>query len=188
MLYKETVSKEMWELIQKLMKDEKLKDFVLVGGTALSIKIGHRISVYIDLFTTKSFDAGKMLEYLEKNYNTMKSQHFNNAIFTYINRIKVDLVTHKYPLGKPVEINENIRLISTEDIGAMKLHAIMQSGKRLKDFVDMYFLLEHHPLKNLPGCLRKEIWRKFENGRIRLTPSSGHRYGRKNHVNEKQRK
>ena len=35
MLYKETVSKEMWELLQRLMKDEKLKDYILVGGTAL---------------------------------------------------------------------------------------------------------------------------------------------------------
>jgi hypothetical protein len=34
MLYKEIVTKEMWELLQNLMKDEKLKDFSLVGGTA----------------------------------------------------------------------------------------------------------------------------------------------------------
>ncbi|TDD76081.1 hypothetical protein [Flavobacterium caseinilyticum] len=29
----------------------------------------------------------------------------------------------------------------------MKLHAIFQNGTRIKDFVDMYFLLEHHSLK-----------------------------------------
>lgn len=44
MLYKETVTKEMWELLQRLMKDEKLKDFNLVGGTALSLMIGHRLT------------------------------------------------------------------------------------------------------------------------------------------------
>lgn len=43
MLHKETVSKEMWELLQKLMKDEMLKDFTLVGGTALALKLGLRL-------------------------------------------------------------------------------------------------------------------------------------------------
>jgi len=47
----------MWELMQRLMKDDVLKDFVLVGGTALSLKIGHRMSVDIDLFTQKDFNA-----------------------------------------------------------------------------------------------------------------------------------
>ena len=62
MLYKETVSSEMWELLQKLMKDEMLKDFSLVGGTALNLKIGHRISIDIDLFTTKGFDEMALLK------------------------------------------------------------------------------------------------------------------------------
>jgi len=34
---------------------------------------------------------------------------------------------------------------SLEDIGAMKLNAIAGSGNRLKDFVDMYYLLAHLP-------------------------------------------
>jgi hypothetical protein len=31
----------------------------------------------------------------------------------------------------------------------MKLHAIVQNGSRYKDFIDMYFLLEHQPLQFL---------------------------------------
>lgn len=150
MLYKETVSNEMWQLLEKLMKDEKLKDYILVGGTALSLKIGHRKSVDIDLFTTKDFDSREMYYYLNQKYNAIitESRLFNNTVLTHINDIKVDIVTHKYPLLNPVEMNEGIRMISNEDIGAMKLHAIFQSGKRLKDFVDMYFLLEEKPLKD----------------------------------------
>jgi hypothetical protein len=41
MLFKETVTSEMWTLLHKLVNDEHLKDFVLVGGTALSLRIGH---------------------------------------------------------------------------------------------------------------------------------------------------
>ncbi|MBP2619527.1 nucleotidyl transferase AbiEii/AbiGii toxin family protein [Chryseobacterium jejuense] len=150
MLYKETVSNEMWELLQKLMKDEKLKDYILVGGTALSLKIGHRKSVDIDLFATKDFDSKEMLNYLHNTYGTdlNQSQLYNNTVLTYINDVKVDVVTHKYPLLNPIEEKEGVRMISNDDIGAMKLHAIFQSGKRMKDFVDMYFLLDDKPLKH----------------------------------------
>ena len=37
-------------VLKSLMNDEKLNDFVLVVGTALSLRIGHRISIDMDLF------------------------------------------------------------------------------------------------------------------------------------------
>lgn len=148
MLYKETVSSEMWELLQKLMKDEMLKDFSLVGGTALSLKIGHRISIDIDLFTTKGFDEMALLKHLANKYpEVLIRDMFNNTILLDIDKIKVDILSHQYPWQKPVETKEGIRLASLEDIGAMKLHAIFQNGTRIKDFIDMHFLLEHHPLR-----------------------------------------
>lgn len=148
MLHKETVSREMWELLQKLMKDEMLKDFSLVGGTALSLKIGHRISIDIDLFTTKGFDEMALLKHLANKYpEVLIRDMFNNTILLDIDKIKVDILSHQYPWQKPVETKEGIRLASLEDIGAMKLHAIFQNGTRIKDFIDMHFLLEHHPLR-----------------------------------------
>ena len=149
MLYKETVTQEMWELLQRLMKDEKLKEFNLVGGTALALRLGHRLSVDIDLFTTKDFDSKLMLNYLHDTYgvNQNESKFFLNTVLTYIDNIKIDIVTHNYPLLNSAETIEGVRMISNEDIGAMKLHAIHQSGNRYKDFVDMYFMLEQEPLK-----------------------------------------
>ena len=44
MLHKETVDASTLELLKQLMADRRLKDFVLVGGTALSLQMGHRIS------------------------------------------------------------------------------------------------------------------------------------------------
>ncbi|MDD2674201.1 MAG: nucleotidyl transferase AbiEii/AbiGii toxin family protein [Flavobacterium sp.] len=149
MLYKETVTKEMWELLQRLMKDEKLKDYILVGGTALALRLGHRLSIDVDLFTTKDFDSLMMLKYLHGTYgaNIKESRLFPNTVLTHIDDIKVDVITHNYPLLNSIEETEGVRIISNEDIGAMKLHAIHQSGNRYKDFVDMYFMLEQEPLK-----------------------------------------
>ncbi|MFW0740001.1 nucleotidyl transferase AbiEii/AbiGii toxin family protein [Flavobacterium sp. T12S277] len=148
MLHKETVSQEMWELLQMLMKDEMLNDFNLVGGTSLSLQIGHRLSIDIDLFTVKDFDVLAMLSHLKKSHSTLKVENIDtNTLMIKIGSIKVDILTHKYAWQRPVQTIENVRLASILDIGAMKLHAIFRNGTRIKDFVDMYFLLDHHPLK-----------------------------------------
>lgn len=147
MLHKNTVINELWELLQKLMRDEKLQDFILVGGTALSLQIGHRISIDIDLFSTKDFDNESISKHLKQKLNANVKAILPNTILMNINHVKVDVIAHKYPLQKQILEIDNVRLASLEDIGAMKLHAIFQNGTRIKDFVDMYFLLEHNPLQ-----------------------------------------
>ena len=49
MLHKETVRTELLNLLYRLIAAGPLKDFVLVGGTALSLRIGIRKSIDIDL-------------------------------------------------------------------------------------------------------------------------------------------
>ena len=71
MLRKETVEPGTLELLKELMLDNYLSNFFLVGGTALTLLLGHRTSIDIDLFSLHSFDENKMLTYLEqeKDYN-----------------------------------------------------------------------------------------------------------------------
>lgn len=38
----------------------------------------------------------------------------------------------------------------------MKLHTIIQSGKRLKDFIDIYYLLEHFCMNEMIDFFRKK--------------------------------
>lgn len=59
------------------------------------------------------------------------------------------ILAHQYPILNKVEKVGGIRMLSLQDIGAMKLQAILYSGSRLKDFVDMYFLLERLPLQKI---------------------------------------
>ena len=149
MLYTKTVETGTLDLIKKLMLDEELFKFNLVGGTALSLKLGHRKSIDIDLFTDTNFDAHFLGNHLEKTYNAALSGILTNGVFAFINNVKIDLLAHQYPILNQVEIKEGIRMLSLEDIGAMKLNAILNSGTRLKDFVDMYALLEHLPLNKV---------------------------------------
>ena len=67
----------------------------------------------------------------------------------FINGIKVDILAHQYPIFNKVEKVDGNRMLSLQDIGAMKLKAILQSGTRLKDFMDIHFLLEQLPLQKI---------------------------------------
>ena len=77
MLYYNTVNQLLRETLDLLMKAETFKDFRLVGGTALSLQLGHRESVDIDLFSDVSygnidFDA----------IDLFLNQHFQYVDFT----------------------------------------------------------------------------------------------------------
>jgi hypothetical protein len=140
MLQKETISESTLELLKTLMQDQLLKDFFLVGGTALALQIGHRISIDLDLFSTDGFDENTMLTELENKYKFQLDYQAKNTLKGEIEGIKVDLITHSYPLVKPLIQTEGVRMAAPEDISAMKLNAIVGNGTRLKDFIDIAYL------------------------------------------------
>jgi hypothetical protein len=145
-LYTEAVAPEMLALVRKLMADKRLDEFNLVGGTALALQLGHRKSIDVDLFSTRGFDVGQMAEHLKSQYGAEISRQNSTGVFGRIEGIKFDILTDPYPLIDPVEKIDGIRMLSLRDIGAMKMSAIYDDGERQKDFVDMYKLLEKHPL------------------------------------------
>lgn len=145
MLQTQTVEASTLALIKTLMSDQKLDDFYLVGGTALSLKLGHRLSIDIDLFIGKDFDSSFLNSHLQSQYGLSDALEIKNGLFGFIDQVKVDFISHQYGLIQPVETIEGIRMLSLQDIGAMKLQAIVQNGTRLKDFVDVYYLLEKIP-------------------------------------------
>lgn len=50
MLQKETVDPNTFSFLEQIAKQSELKEFALVGGTALSLQLGHRISTDLDFF------------------------------------------------------------------------------------------------------------------------------------------
>jgi hypothetical protein len=156
MLHKETVDQATLELLNQLQQKEYLKGFYLVGGTALALKMGHRKSVDLDLFSNFSFDAVQLLENLSSDFSYALFFSANNTLKGSINQIQVDILAHRYPfVSDPIAI-ENISMLSMEDIAAMKLNAISVSGQRVKDFIDIYFLLETYSIEEMIGFYKKK--------------------------------
>jgi hypothetical protein len=68
-----------------------------------------------------------------------------------INGVFVDLLTHDYKYVADHFQNEGIKLASKQDIAAMKVNAITGNGTRIKDFVDIYFLLKEFSFSEIVG-------------------------------------
>lgn len=137
------------ELLKNLQNDPYLDHFCLVGGTALALQIGHRLSIDLDLFTRNPIDTQDLTNHLTKNYDFFADFVAPNTLKGFINGIKTDFITHDYLVINPLVTHDTLRIISMEDIGAMKLNAIAHQGNRQKDFYDMYFLLSHFSLRFL---------------------------------------
>ena len=60
----------------------------------------------------------------------------------------VDLIRHDYAELQVIE-EDRIRMLSAKDISAMKLNAITGNGTRVKDFIDVYFLLDQFRLEEM---------------------------------------
>lgn len=156
MLRKETVTTATLELLKELMHDNHLNSFFLVGGTALTLQIGHRISIDIDLFSLSPFDENVMLTYLTTKKGFQLNYKDKNTLKGEINGVQVDLLTHAYPLVNELKTDEGIRLASIEDIAAMKLNAIVGNGTRAKDFLDIAYLSCYLSLEQMMQACEKK--------------------------------
>lgn len=149
MLHKETIENATLELLIKLQGKSYLQDFYLVGGTALALLFGHRKSDDIGLFSDTAFDTGSILEQVSADFPFKLHYSAKNTLKGSIDQVQVDLIAHRYPMVNQPEKIEGIRMWSLGDLIAMKLNAITVSGERAKDFIDIYYLLDHHPMDEM---------------------------------------
>lgn len=157
-LQKQTVSDTLWNSLTILMQQEELKDFRLVGGTSLSLQLGHRMSVDIDLFTDLPYDSVDFntIDDLMKSIfpivqegsggnNSMGKSYFVGT--SNDDLVKLDLF-YTDSFIYPEIITDGIRIAGKEEIAAMKLEVIGNGGRK-KDFWDLHELLEHHSLSEM---------------------------------------
>lgn len=150
MLQKQTVEPSTFSLLSQLMNLEVLSTYNLVGGTGLSLKLGHRISIDIDLFSKEKIENEVIINCLSETFQNKFVLISSNkvGIFCKINNIKVDLIHYNFDLINPIEEFEDVRIVSSEDIAAMKIQAILGRGVK-KDFYDLFELLNQFSLNEI---------------------------------------
>ncbi|MEO0787768.1 MAG: nucleotidyl transferase AbiEii/AbiGii toxin family protein [Bacteroidota bacterium] len=148
MLHYTTIEPDTLELLKAIQSDKALAKFLLVGGTALALQIGHRKSIDLDFFSTEQIDLAPIPDILKEYGTTNVTNQSKRVLNTFVRDIKVDFVSYQYPLiSKPITEN-GIILCSVRDIAAMKLAAVTGRGSK-KDFIDIFFLLKDFTLSEL---------------------------------------
>jgi len=140
------------------MKIRELSDFRLVGGTSLSLQLGHRKSFDIDMFTNAvygSVNFSKIDSLLRTHFKYVSEDHtgdMSNGLMcmvgnSYADAVKLDLFYSDHFINEIVEI-DGIRMASIEDITAMKLEVISSDGRK-RDFWDIHELIEVYSINRL---------------------------------------
>jgi hypothetical protein len=154
----ETVSPLLKSILRLVMDAPEFASFRLVGGTALSLQRGHRMSVDIDLFTDALYRTIKLEDFklfFEKHFEyvacgNLNIQSIGECYFvgnSASDSIKIDLF-YTDPFIFPPVVSKGIRLASIEEIIAMKMDVIQRTGRK-KDFWDIYELYNEYTLEKM---------------------------------------
>ena len=155
MLQTSTVKESTLGLLRLLQAEPLLASTRLVGGTALSMQIGHRESDDLDLFSVDPLQGLLVQSLLVDKFGFEPSVVQENTLIGFVGGVKIDVIYHPFPWLAPTIEEDGLRLATLADIAAMKMHAIINSGKRPKDFVDVAFLSMHYSYNEIKGLLLK---------------------------------
>lgn len=148
MLQYSTIYPKTLQLLKKIQETAFFNDYRLVGGTALALQLGHRVSIDLDLFLLSDEDVSPLLDYVDQFGDFNLIHQTKRVLHLVIDSIKVDFVHYQYDYLEPPILEDGLKLASIKDIAAMKLAAIAGRGSR-KDFIDLYFILKYHPLEEV---------------------------------------
>jgi len=157
-LYLNTVSPLLHTCLIELMQAKALMPFRLVGGTALSLQLGHRISVDIDLFTDapySSIDFDAIEAFLRNKFEYVDTSSYpavgmGKPFFIGKNKmesIKLDLF-YCDPFVYPALQIDGVRMADIRDLIAMKLQVIANGGRK-KDYWDVHELMDQYSLESM---------------------------------------
>lgn len=139
-MHEEVLTKNATKLFGLLAK---FKEFYLVGGTALALQIGHRVSVDFDMFTARplSRELFQKIKRIFAPYPMQVTYRSSEQINLIITDVKFTFFSYRYPVLDPYVTIKKVPLASMHEIAAMKALAV---GGRLvyKDYVNWYFLLK----------------------------------------------
>src|ERR1035437_6272526 len=147
-MHEETLAKSTRRLFDKLAESPWISDFYLAGGTALAMRLGHRISVNLDFFSEKGFNEAALIDKLVSIGDLRIFQKASRSVTGSIDEVKVSFLGYEYPILTAGTLWSGVTIASMEDIACMKLDALSSRGTK-RDFIDLYFIAEQIPLARI---------------------------------------
>lgn len=138
-MHEETITSACLRLIKSLGETSFCNNFYLVGGTALSLQLGHRHSIDLDFFSHSEFDPMPWLA-------EVKRLPVEGDMTIQPNHLKIDsddpkteFIYFAYPPQFDLVEWHGIKLMTPRDIGLFKILAILGRNRK-KDIIDLYFI------------------------------------------------
>lgn len=146
------VTEKIDAVIEKVATMESIKPYILCGGTALAMQIGHRKSEDLDFMMWRKSKTEKP----EVDWTAIEKElvakvgtieNFNMLGFDQVEFIVAGVkfsfyVSNNYsPVSDPVPYLGNIRLADVDSIMAMKMEVMLRRMK-LRDYYDIYAMLK----------------------------------------------
>jgi predicted nucleotidyltransferase component of viral defense system len=139
-------------IIEKVATMESINSYILAGGTALAMQIGHRKSEDLDFMMWRKSKREKPevdwtaieKELIEK---IGEVESFNMLGFDQVEFVVAGVkfsfyVSNNYcPVSEPVSYIDNIRLADIYSIMAMKMEVMLRRMK-MRDYYDIYAILK----------------------------------------------
>jgi hypothetical protein len=144
------------------------RTFVLYGGTALALRLGHRQSIDFDFFTHTEIDHAALdaLPFMQ-TAATLQQQPNTRTVFVGdgAETVKISFFggLRFGRVGVPDDTDDNVvRVASVLDLAGTKIKALLQRVEA-KDYLDIVALLEHGvALDQILGAARTLFGRTFE--------------------------
>ena len=141
-------------IIEQVAQLECIKPYILCGGTALAIQIGHRKSEDLDFMMWRTSKTDKP----EVNWNAIEKElkekigeieNFNMLGFDQVEflvkgvKFSFFVSDNFSPVSSPINYLGNIRLADIEAIMAMKMEVMLRRMK-FRDYYDIYCILQNN--------------------------------------------
>lgn len=140
MFHKEVLNGKQTELLPLI--GEFKREYYLVGGTAIALYLGHRRSIYFDLFKFAPLNRKKNLEKVQSSgFPSIVTWNVTDQMNLVVNEVKVTFFQYPFQIKANNSFDNIIRLPELLNLAAMKAYALGRRSK-WKDYVDLYFLLK----------------------------------------------
>jgi len=144
------LSDETIRIFEPVSKLNCIKEYILIGGTALALQTGHRLSEDLDfckwpLPDRSDIDWPQILKELSSVFNKIEPDilGFNQVNF-YADNTKLSFYSnqiYKSPVSEPIVFMNNIKIPDIETIGVMKLEVMLRRSN-FRDYYDIYSILK----------------------------------------------
>jgi len=120
------------------------REFILVGGTAIALHIGHRKSIDFDLFKQTAINKKKIKEKIGAlQFSKQLLFEDSESVHYLLNTVKFTFFQYPFAIKGSIEVDNTIKIPDLLTLAAMKFYAMGRRAK-WKDYVDIYFLLRSH--------------------------------------------